>query len=142
MVKPLSEQLADLSMRAKKAEDDLSAAKNETHDKIVARREQLRAGTTQSVEKLKMDMKSASGAVSSGFSALQAKVSADSNALKANVKQWKKGLDAERAENGADELEWEASMAIDYAISAVEQAKLAAIDAVIGRQEAIEARKA
>jgi ATP-dependent Clp protease ATP-binding subunit ClpA len=141
MLKPVSEQLADLSMHAKKAEDDLAAGKKETHDKMMARRDQLRAAATQSVEKLKQDMKSASGAASSGFSALEAKVSADADMLKANVKQWKKELDAGRAENRADKLEWEASMAIDYAISAVEQAKLAAIDAVIGRQEAIEARK-
>jgi hypothetical protein len=142
MVKPVSEQLADLSVHAKKAEDDVAAAKKETHDKIVARREQLRVATTQSVEKLTQDMKSASAAASSSFSALKAKVSADADTLKANVSQWKKELDAQRAENRADELEWEASMAIDYAISSVEQAKLAAIDAVIGRLDAIEARKA
>ncbi len=142
MVKPLSEELADLSLHAKKAEDDVAAAKKETHDKMVARREQLRAAAARSVEKLKKDMNSASGAVSSGFGALQAKVSADADALKANVKQWKKELDAERAENHADELEWEANMAIDYAISTVEQAKLAAIDAVISRQQAVDARKA
>ena len=141
MAKPLSEQLAELSVQAKKAEDDFAAAKKETHDKMVAQREQLRAAATQSVEKLKQNMKSAGSAVSSGFSAFQAKVSADAETLKANVKHWKKDLDAKRAENSADEMEWEASMAIDYAISAVEQAKLAAIDAAIARQEAIDARK-
>jgi hypothetical protein len=73
---------------------------------------------------------------------LQAKVSADADALKANVSQWKKEFDAKRAENRADALEWEAGNAVDYAISSVEQAKLAAIDAVIARLEAIEARKA
>ena len=133
MVKPLSEQLSDLSVHAKKAEDDVAAAKNETHDKIVARREQLRAATTQTVEKFKQDMTSASSAVSGGFSALKAKASADVDALKANVSQWKKEVDAKRAENRADELEREAGAAIDYAISSIEQAKLAAIDAVIGR---------
>jgi len=141
MVKPLSEQLADLSVHAKKAEDDVAAAKKETHDKIVERREQLRVAAEHGVEKLKQDMRSAKGAVSSGFSALQAKVSSDAATLKANVKQLKEELDAELAESRADNLEWEADMAIEYAISAVEQAKLAAIDAVIGRQQAIEARK-
>ena len=141
MVKPLSEQLAELSVEAKKAEDDFAATKKQTHDKMVAQREQLRAVATQSVEKLKKDMKSAGSHVSSGFSAFQAKVSADGETLKANVKHWKKDLDAKRAENWADELEWEAGMAIDYAISAVEQAKLAAVDAAIARQEAIDARK-
>ncbi len=142
MAKPLSEQLADLSVQAKKAEDDFAATKKESHDKMVARREQLRTAATQSVDKLKQEMKSAGAEVSSSFSALKAKVAADAETLKANVKQWKKGLDAERAENHAEEMEWEASVAIDYAISAVEQAKLAAVDAVIARREAIEAKKA
>jgi glycyl-tRNA synthetase (class II) len=142
MVKPLSEQLSDLSLHAKKAEDDLAAAKRETHDKVVVRRAQVRATTTQTVEKLQQDMKSAGGAVSSSLAALKAKVSADADALKTNVSQWKKELDAKRAENRADELELEASVAIDYAISAVEQAKMAAIDAVIGRLDAIDAKKA
>ena len=141
MVKPLSEQLAELSVQAKKAEDDFAATKKETHEKMVLQREQLHAAATQSVEKLKKDMKSAASAASSGFSAFQAKVSADGETLKANVKRWKKDLDAKRAENWADELEWEASMSIDYAIFAVEQAKLAAIDVAIARQEAIDARK-
>ncbi len=141
MVMPLSEQLAKMSVQAKKAEDDFAAAKKETHDEMMVRREHLRIVTTQSVEKLKQDVKSAGNAISSDFSALQAKVSADGETLKANVKRWKKDLDAKRAENWADEMEWEASMAIEYAISAVEQAKLAAIDAAIARQEAVDARK-
>jgi len=37
MSKRLSEQLADLSARAKSAEDALDAAEKEAHDKIVAR---------------------------------------------------------------------------------------------------------
>lgn len=142
MVTPLSDQLAKMSVQAKKAEDDFAVAKKETHDEMMIRREQLRIATAQSVEKLKQDVTSAGNAISSDFSALKAKVSADGETLKANVKRWKKDLDAKRAENWADELEWEASMAIEYAISAVEQAKLAAIDAAVARQEAIQARKA
>ena len=37
-VKPLSAQLADLSVRAKKVEDDVAAAQKEAHYKIMARR--------------------------------------------------------------------------------------------------------
>jgi hypothetical protein len=48
MVMPLSEQLAKMSVQAKKAEDDFAAAKKETHDKIVASREELRTAATRS----------------------------------------------------------------------------------------------
>jgi hypothetical protein len=43
MVEPLSQQLYDLSVRAKQAEDAASAAQKEARDKIMARREQARA---------------------------------------------------------------------------------------------------
>jgi hypothetical protein len=42
MPKPLSEQLAELSVRAKHAEDAVAAAKKEARDKVVARKEQAR----------------------------------------------------------------------------------------------------
>ena len=43
MAKRLSEQLRDLSARAKKAEDAFDAAQREAHDKLMARREEARA---------------------------------------------------------------------------------------------------
>ena len=43
MAKRLSQQLADLSVRAKNAEDALAAAEKEAHGKIEARKEQARA---------------------------------------------------------------------------------------------------
>ena len=42
MAKRLSEQLADLSVRAKSAEDAVTASEKEAHDKVVARKEQAR----------------------------------------------------------------------------------------------------
>jgi hypothetical protein len=53
MPRPLSEQLADLSVRAKKAEDAVAAAQKEAHDKIVTRKEQARAAAAAAVEKVK-----------------------------------------------------------------------------------------
>jgi hypothetical protein len=46
------------------------------------------------------------------------------------------------AEKHAEQLEWEAGFAIDYAISSVEQAKLAVLDAVEGRVRAEQAKQA
>ena len=42
----LSEQLADLSVQAKSAEDALNAAEKEAHDKVVARKEQARVAAS------------------------------------------------------------------------------------------------
>jgi hypothetical protein len=73
---------------------------------------------------------------------VKAKIADDVNHLKANVAHAKHEHDVKRAANKANRLEWEAGFAIDYAIAAVEQAKLAVLDAVDGRLAAEEARQA
>jgi hypothetical protein len=46
-MRQLSQQLAELSVRAKNAEDALAAAKKEAHSKIDARKELARAAATR-----------------------------------------------------------------------------------------------
>jgi hypothetical protein len=49
--------------------------------------------------------------------------------------QKKHDLDERHAKKHAEHLEWEAGVAIDYAIAAVEQAELAVVDAVAARMK-------
>ena len=142
MAKPLSEQLADLSVHAKKAEDTLAAAQKETHDKIMSRWEQARADATATTQKVNQQIQSAGDSAAKDWNARKAKIAADMDALKAKFAHKKQELDARRAEKEADRLEWDAGVAIDYAIAAVDQAKLAVLDAVAGRIQAQEARRA
>jgi hypothetical protein len=141
MAKRLSEHLADLSVRAKSAEDFVDAAQNETHDKVVARREQARAAAAKAVEKVNQEAKSAGNTAVRNFNAVKAKIAADMDALKENVAHAKHDMNAKRAENRAERLEWEADFAIDYAIASVEQAKLAILDAIESRLEAEQAKR-
>jgi hypothetical protein len=141
MTKRLSEQLADLSVRAKHAEDAASAAEKEAHDKIVARKEQARTAAKTAVEKVNADIKSAGDSAGRDWNTVKAKIAADMNALKANIAEVKHEHDVKRAEHRADRLEWEAGFAIDYAIASIEQAKLAVLDAVDGRLAADEAKR-
>lgn len=145
----LSEQLADLSVRAKHAEDAASAAEKEARDKVLARREQARAAATAAIEKVDQSMKSAGDSVKSAgdaaarkWTAFQAKIADDLQSVKSAVARKKQDLDVRRAESEADKLEWEARLAVDYAIAVVEQAEVAVLDAVAGRIEAAEARRA
>jgi hypothetical protein len=142
MTKRLSDQLADLSVRAKGAEQALDAAEKEAHDKIVARREQARDAATKAVEKVNQEVKSANDTANRNWGAVKAKIADDMNHLKANVAHAKHERDVKRTESRADRLEWEAEFAVDYAIAAVEQAKLAVLDAVDGRLAAEEAKQA
>lgn len=140
MAKKLSEHLDELSVRAKKAEDAVAAAQKEAHDKVEARQQQARAAATAAVEKVNQNIKSVGDTATRNWSAVKTKIAADMNALKARVTQAKHDLDVRHAENDAERLEWEADFAIDYAIASVEQAGLAAIDAIVGRLEAEEAK--
>jgi hypothetical protein len=142
MAKRLSEQLAELSVRTKNAEDAVAAAEKEAHDKIVERRMQAHAAATAATEKVNQEVKSVKDTASRNWNALQAKIAADIQTLKTGIAQRKRELDAGRAEDNAERLEWEAGFAIDYADASIEQAKLAVLDAIAGRVEAEEARKA
>jgi hypothetical protein len=73
MAKSLSEQLADLSALAKSAEDAAAAAKKETHDKIVARREKVQSDAAALTEKVSQQIKSVKDASDSQWVALKAK---------------------------------------------------------------------
>jgi len=144
----LSEQLADLSVRAKHAEDAVSAAQKEAHDKVMARREQARAAATAAAEKVERNIKSAGDSVKSAgdaaakkWTAFQTKISNDLQSIKEGIAQKKHDLDVRQAEKHADRLEWEAGLSVDYAIAAVEQAELAVLDAVAGRMEVAQTKR-
>jgi hypothetical protein len=100
MAKPLSEQLADLSISAKKAEDAVAAARKEAQDKVIARRKDAAAA----IQKVDRDIKSAGDSVKSAgdavvnsWRALQAKVSADMDALNAKIALGKHKLDVKQS---------------------------------------------
>jgi hypothetical protein len=135
MAKRLSQQLADLSVRARNAEDAVTAAEKEAHGKIETRKEQARAAAAKATEKVSQEIKSAGDTAVRNWTAVRAKVAADIDSLKAGVARAKHDVDASRAEHHAERLEWEAGVAIDYAIASIEQAKLAVLDAVSSRAE-------
>jgi hypothetical protein len=141
MVKRLSDQLADLSAHAKNVESAVMAAQKEGHDKLVSRTAEARASATAAVDKVKQSIKAATDAGSTKWGAMEAKLGADRDSLKMRVAEKKRAIDASIAEREAVDAEDDASFAIEYAIASVEQAKLAAIDAIAARLDA-EAAKA
>lgn len=142
MAQRLSEQLAQMSVRARHAEDSVVAAQKDVHEKVEARREQAHAAAMAATEKVDQKVKSVKDTTSRNWGALEAKVSADIQALKSGMAHRKREREAGRAERGAERLEWDAEFAIDYAIASIEQAELAVLDAIAGRVEAEEAKRA
>jgi len=132
-MKPLSEQLADLSVRVKNAEDAAAAAQKEAHDKVVARVAEAQAAAEQAVQRVNQNLQSASDTASAKWNGLKAKIAADMSDLKSKVAERKHDLTVKRAANYSQLLDEEASFAIDYAIASIEQAKVAVLDAIAGR---------
>ena len=89
---------------------------------------------------MKQEIQSARDTAVRNWTTVRAKIAADIDALKANVAQAKHDVDARHADSRAERLEWEARVSVDYAIAAIEQAKLAVLDAVSSRAEAERAK--
>ena len=140
-MKPLSEQLANLSVRAKNAEDAAAAAQKEAHDKIVARVAQAQSAAEEAIKKVDQSVKSASHTTSAKWNGLKAKIAADVDDLKSKVAQRKHDSSVKRAANYAQLLDEDASYAIDYAIASIEQAKVAVLDAIAGHIEVEKAKR-
>jgi hypothetical protein len=142
MVKRLSDQLSDLSARAKNLETAVTAAQKESHDKLVSRTEEAHASAIALVDKVKQSVKTARDDGSTKWSAMQAKLGADMDGLKARVSEKKRAISARLAERYAEDAEDDAGFAIDYAIASIAQAKLAVFDAISARLDADAAKAA
>jgi hypothetical protein len=135
-MKPLDQQLADMSVCAKEAQDAFAAARKETHDKVVARREQARASAAALADRVDKEINDAGDALAGQWNALRAKVTADINRLKTTYEQRQHDRSVDRAAQRADRLESEAGIAVDFALASIEDAKRAVLDAVAARIEA------
>jgi hypothetical protein len=78
-MKPLSEQLAELSVRAKRTEDAFAPAQKEARDKIEARKAEALSAAKTAVEKVNQQIKSVGESATKDRQALQAKIAADVN---------------------------------------------------------------
>jgi hypothetical protein len=141
-MKPLDQQLADMSVCAKEVQDTFAAARKETHDRVVARREQARVSAAAFADRVDKDIQSVGDAVAGQWNELQAKVAADINRLKTAYEQRQHDRSVDRTVHRADRLETEAGVAIDFALASIEDAKRAVLDAVAARIEAAEASDA
>jgi hypothetical protein len=135
-VKKLSEQLSDLSDRAKKTEDVVDAAKTKNRERLKAQKAQLQ--TAVSTEQTRIDERAtkAQADAHSKWHDLRTAMDGHFADLRAKGEQHKAERDLKRAEDRADDAELDASDAIDFAIYALDYAEYAIVDATIARADA------
>lgn len=136
MVKPLSEQLADLSVRAKKAEDAFAAAKQEGSAKLHEREEEIKADAAERKASAQEHAAEAKDSVSAAWTGLTTRVQADVHDLQTRIDYRKYQHDREKAANAADDAEENATRAIDFALDSIDYAESAVLNAVEARATA------
>src|SRR5689334_13741926 len=119
-MKPLSEQLADLSARAKKAEDDAVAARQEARDKVEERVDKLEADAQRRATQVNATVAQAKDTVKGQWADLQTTMRQRNAKLKADINAKKAELDAKRAERKAEDAEDNATLAIAFAYDAID----------------------
>jgi hypothetical protein len=134
-MREMSDGFTELSTTARNAQDAIAAARRETRDKIIARREQARVAAAAAIDKVKSDLNSADTAIDGKWSALQVKLNADVARLKNRAQEGKEQLSGAIAQERASRLASDAEIAIDVARASIEDAKLAAFDALVANVE-------
>ena len=141
MAKELSELLADLSSETKKVEDAFAAIAEETDAKAAERRDRTRAAATEAVARLDQGVASAEASVAGHWRALQERIGADVEDIKAGIAERQHARDVDEAERAATAAEERAERAVAFAAAAVQTAGLAVLDAAVARRDAEAAKR-
>lgn len=138
MMKRLSDELSELSVRAKKTEDVIDAAVARDRERLQARLDTLKSSVTDQTAKAGEQMAKARADVETKWRGLQTTLDSHFAGMRAKAEQHKVERDIRRAEHRADDAEHDAIDAVDFALYALDQAEYAIIEAAVSRAEADE----
>ena len=134
-MKPLSEQLSELSDRAKKAEDFVTVARTKNRAALDSQRELLKSSIGEGKARAEAEAAAAQSKVQSWWDGTRSAVDEQFGTLHARLDERRAERDVKRAEDRADEAEEDAVYAVQFAISMLDQAEYAIADAVIARAD-------
>ena len=134
----VSESLRKLADRAQVAEQHADAAKTQARADLEKTVDDVRASAEAQAVKIQADAQNASDQMSATWNDVQKSWRAHIDKVKSDIQQRKSELDAADAESRAEWAETDATIAIDYAYAAVEEAEYATLDAILARREAEE----
>jgi hypothetical protein len=134
----LSDQLAQLSKRAKEAEDRARAASTEAKDELRASVEQASDAASKKADELKSGMDAAQGAASDWWSQMHDDWARHVSTVQTHLAAKKMAAHVKWSQADAAQAAYDASAAIDFATAAVEEAEYAVLDAILAQGEADE----
>jgi DNA repair exonuclease SbcCD ATPase subunit len=138
-MQPLPSNYTELSDLLKRIDEDAEAVRTEAREKLDARREKIRTNLAERMDRLESNLEKVQGQTSADWTALREKVKSDRERFKAKLGERKEAYKAFFADSSPEAKKLGAAIAIDYAIATVQQARLAVLDAVSERAEAMTA---
>ncbi|CAI7975869.1 conserved hypothetical protein [Frankia sp. Hr75.2] len=146
-MKPLSEQLSELSKRARKVDDVVGAARERNRAQLEAQRDELKsaveAGRADAAKDLaaekadvREDVAEARASMKARWDAVRSSIDQRFAEMRADADERRQERDIGKAQHHADMAERDAADAIDLALFVLDEADYAIIDAVIAREDA------
>jgi hypothetical protein len=132
-VKALSDSLAELSQRAKAAEDHTAAAVKETGEQIDARIADVKANALGMRKDLRSRRAQAEGDVAARWMTVRAGVHEQFDQMRTDRDERRGERDAKVAERRANRAEADAAEAIDFAAYTIEEAEASVLEAAEAR---------
>jgi hypothetical protein len=135
-MKPLSEQLSELSARSKKTEDVIDAAREKNRAKLETERDNLKTSIGAGAAKAKEHASAVKNTAQTKWNATRASVDQHFADMRADADHRRDERDINKAERHAEKAEQDAADAIDLALYVLDQAEYAVVDAAIARADA------
>jgi membrane protein involved in colicin uptake len=135
-MQPLSQNLAELSAQAKKAEDRVAKAQSETKERIEQQRDEAHREAEAALDRVSEGISRASDGTKTHFEQLKSKVDGDMQRMKEDASARRTSFEAWQANNYANDKAADAEAAISYAVVAVKMAEVATLDAIEARGRA------
>jgi hypothetical protein len=135
-MKKLSEQLSDLSDRAKRTEDVIDAARTKDRARIEAQKAALTSSVAAGKARVAEGAGEAKSDVQSKWNDARDSLDARFATIRANAEERRTERDLKRAEHRADAAEQDAADAVDFALYVLDQTEYAILDAAVARADA------
>jgi hypothetical protein len=142
LMKPLSEQLQDLSQRAKKIENSAKATREKNQAELERRRNQLESDMKSTGQKIETSAAAAKENIRSGWADIRNRIDKQLAGARTKLEERKAERDLNRAERRAQAAEDDAANAIVFAEYVLDQVEYAVVDAALARSAADDLRAA
>jgi hypothetical protein len=134
----LSDQLSDLSNRAKQLEDQAAAAKKKGKTELEAEVKSAQESAQAKGDALRKQAEANKGKLSAWSDNLQNSWNDHLKAVRQSAQDRRAAHDLKSAQRAAQRADDDAEFAIDYAYAAIEEAEYAVLDAELAHAEAEE----